>query len=136
MAPIIKDNSVIDVSATVYGLLLLTARNLLAMGEDTRGELGAGAGNIYVNCPTFDNGGDRNYEKIVSRDDYTFIYRTQDKTGLTTAEIVAIVVGTLALVLVIIGIVLLVWIRKAKHKSKKYELVDSKELQIVQDDGW
>lgn len=42
LTPIIKDDSVIDVSATISGLLLLTADNLLAMGEDTRGELGAG----------------------------------------------------------------------------------------------
>lgn len=71
----------------------------------------------------------------MSRDDYTFIYRTKDEKGLTTAEIVAIVIGAVALVLIAVGIVLLVWFKKAKHKSTKYELVDSKELQIV-DDGW
>lgn len=71
----------------------------------------------------------------MSRDDYTFIYRTDDKSGLTTAEIVAIVIGVVALVLIIVGVALLIWFKKGKHKSRKYELVDSKELQMV-DDGW
>lgn len=131
MTPLIKDDSVIDVSATISGLLLLTENNLLAMGKDTQGELGAGGNNQQVNGPTFDNGDDHHYKKIVARDDFTFIYRLQEKGGLTTVEIVAIVVGSLAFVLVVVGIVLWVWIKKSKHRSKKYELVDSKELQIV-----
>ncbi|CAL6055860.1 Regulator_of chromosome condensation (RCC1) repeat-containing protein [Hexamita inflata] len=111
---------ILDIAVSAHGFLVLEKKQVYVKGTDTSGELGLGGQNLVSDGQILKL---KNYKKIISRNDFSFIYK---HSGLSAGAITAIVIGSVVGVVAIVAAVVF-GIYVYKKKGSNYKQIGEKE---------